>query len=817
MHFRPRYIVDRSVYTIPDFDEEYQKKIRSYPHSQKAKKLFSCSTARLKALLIQFFPIIGWLPKYNIKKSLIFDIISGISAGTIQVPQGMAFALLASLPPVNGLYSSFFPLLVYFFLGSIHHMVPGTFAVLSIIVGTVVQNEAPLEKFQHFNETLNETVTDNAAMNAYRMRIAGTVTCLTAVIQICLGFVQFGFISIYLSESFIRGFMTAAGLQILISLLKYIFGLTIHAYSGPLAIIYTFIDICKNLPKTNVAALIFAIITGVLLFIVKEINVRFKHKLPFPIPMETILVIVTTAISGGARLPQKFGIDVVGEIPLGLPPPEAPLVNLWGDMIGPAFSLAIVGYVINLAVGRTISARHSYIVNANQEMLALGFGNFFGSFFRIHVICCALSVTLAIEAGGGSSQFASLCVATVVLVILLVLGTYLEPLPKAVLGALIAVNLKNTLMQVTDPYYLWKKSKLDCCVWIVSFLSAFLLGLPYGVAVGVGFSALVVVFQTQFPVPTSLSFNCTPSNLLSCLKSPMQRFKKEIHHHICSCCLSAVNFPLPGSQAKEISGIKIITYCSPLYFANVEFFRKKVIKKSGFDPVKVLLAKKKYLKAVKNEEREIDTRRPSNLCTKQVSLQELVKEVEAETSMDCNNNSVDEAPRISYITVNTPNGLHEGTPKSPADPENVEDPIKLAHPIIDIHTLILDMSGVCFVDLMGIKVLGKMCSNYKKIGVTIYLAGIRDQVYEDIESGGMFDEGWLERSCLFLSVHDAVLYTLAKMSENKQDAAKEKVSDAAAVYVNEDMSSDENDDDVDLEQVMFGTMFDHSVGDHTIL
>ncbi|XP_078098281.1 solute carrier family 26 member 9-like [Mustelus asterias] len=790
MHFRPRYIVDRSAYSIPEFDEEYQKKIRSYPHSQKAKKLFSCSTARLKTLLIQFFPIIAWLPKYNIKKSLIFDIISGISAGTIQVPQGMAFALLASLPPVNGLYSSFYPLLVYFFLGSIHHMVPGTFAVLSIIVGSVVQAQAPIEKFQHFNESLNETITDTDAMNEERMKIAGTLTCLTAIIQLCLGFIQFGFISIYLSESFIRGFMTAAGLQILISLLKYIFGLSIHAYSGPLAIIYTFIDICKNLPKTNVASLIFALITAILLFIIKEINVRFKHKLPFPIPMEIVLVIVTTAISGGANMPEKYDIDVVGVIPLGLPPPDAPLVNLWSEMVGPAFSLAIVGYVINLAVGRTISARHGYDVNANQEMLALGFGNFFGSFFNIHVICCALSVTLAVEGGGGSSQFASLCVVLVVFVVLMALGTYLEPLPKAVLGALIAVNLKNTLMQITDPYYLWKKSKLDCCVWIVSFLSAFLLGLPYGVAVGVGFSALVVVFQTQF----------RNGHLVG------QIGASDIYRN-----------PKVYEKAKEISGIKIITYCSPLYFANVEFFRNKVIKKSGFDPAKVLLAKKKYLKAAKKEEQETETRRPSNLCTKQVSLQELVKEVEAETSMDCNNNSVDEAPRISYITVNTPNGLHEGTQKPAIDLENAEDPIKLAHPIIDIHTLILDMSGVCFVDLMGIKVLGKMCSNYKKIGVTIYLAGIRDQVYEDIETGGMFDEGGLERSCLFLSVHDAVLYTLAKSNENRQDAAKEKASGAAAVYINDDMSSDENDNDQDLEQVMFGTMFDNSVGDHTIL
>ncbi|XP_055510936.1 solute carrier family 26 member 9-like [Leucoraja erinacea] len=786
MHIRPRYIVDRSAYSIPEFDEEYQKKVRSYPHSQKARKLFSCSTARLKSIVIQLFPIISWLPKYNFKKAFIFDVIAGISGGTIQVPQGMAFALLASLPPVNGLYSSFFPLIVYFFLGSIHHMVPGTFAVLSIIVGQVVQTLAPMEKFQHFNETLNETVTDIPAMNAYRMHISGTLACLTAVIQICLGFVQFGFISIYLSESFIRGFMTAAGLQIFISVLKYIFGLTIHAYSGPLAIIYTFIDICKNLPKTNVASLIYALISSVLLFAVKEINVRFKHKLPFPIPMEIVIVVVTTAISGGLHMPRKYGIDVVGVIPLGMPSPQAPDVGLWSEMIGPAISLAIVGYIINLAIGRTIATRHGYDVNASQEMLALGCGNFFGSFFNIHVICCALSVTLAVEGGGGSSQFSSFFVVVVVLLVFMVLGVYLEPLPKSVLGALIAVNLKNTLMQVTDPYYLWKKSKLDCCVWVVSFLSAFLLGLPYGVAVGVGFSALVVVFQTQF----------RNGHLVG------QVAASDIYRN-----------PKIYEKAKEISGIKIITYCSPLYFANVEFFRTKVIKKSGFDPVKVLIAKKKYLKAAKREEQEMDARRPSNLVNKQVSLQELVKEVEAESSMDCNNNSVDESPRISYITVNTPNGLHERMDKSTLEADNPEDPIKLAHPIVDIHTLILDMSGVCFVDLMGIKVLGKMCSNYKKIGVTIFLAGIRDQVFEDIETGGMFEDHGLERSCLFLSVHDAVLYALA----SRQDAPKEKVPDASAIYMNEDVSSDENDVNQDLEQVMFGTMFDNSAGDHTIL
>uniref|UniRef100_A0A4W3GIU2 Solute carrier family 26 member 9 n=1 Tax=Callorhinchus milii TaxID=7868 RepID=A0A4W3GIU2_CALMI len=774
MQIRTRYIVDRAAYSVPEFDDEYQKKIRSYPHSEKARKLFRCSTARLKSVVLQLLPFLAWLPKYNIKKNLVVDVISGISGGTIQVPQGMAFALLASLPPVNGLYSSFFPLIVYFFLGTTHHMVPGTFAVLSIIVGSVCQSLVPDSEFQYFNETLNQTVTDTEGLYDARMKISGTLACLTGVIQISLGFVQFGFISIYLSESFIRGFMTAAGLQILISVLKYIFDLQIYPYSGVLAIIYTFIDICKGLPQTNVTSLIFALISCVVLFFVKEMNVRFKHKLPFPIPTEIFVVIIATAISGCLNFPEKYDISVVGHIPLGLPAPTLPQVGFWSNMIGSAFSLAIVGYVINLAMGRTLSAKHGYDISANQEMLALGCSNLFGGFFNIHVICCALSVTLAVEGSGGTSQIASLCVMILVFVVLMVLGVYLLPLPKSVLGALIAVNLKNTLMQMTDPYYLWKKSKLDCCVWLVSFFSAFLLGLPYGVAVGVGFSALVVVFQTQFR-NGSLIAQVGDSNI----------YKN----------------PKVYEKAKEISGIKIVTYCSPLYFANVDIFRQKVIKKSGIDPVKILLAKKKYLKEAKKEEQEVNGRKPNNHFNKQVSMQELVKEVEADASMDCNNNGGSENPRISYITVNAPNGLNEHTQKSSVRLQGSEDPLQMAPPIIDVHTLILDLSGVCFVDLMGIKVLGKMCSNFKKIGVNIYLASVQAQVYEDIEIGGMFDEGGLDRSCLFLSVHDAVLYAMVKANEGEQETGNDKAPGTTEIFMNDEVSSEENNDDQDLEQV----------------
>ncbi|KAM3841154.1 solute carrier family 26 member 9 [Vipera latastei] len=795
---RPRYIINRPAYSSNYFDEEFDRKSRSYPLGEKIKNLFRCSPSRLKLILYSLFPILVWLPKYKIRDYIVPDVLGGVSAGTIQVPQGMAFALLANLPPVNGLYSSFFPLITYFLLGGVPQMVPGTFAVISIIVGTVCHELAPDSEFQYFNHTANEIMVNNTAMEAARLEISATLACLTALIQICLGFVQFGFVAIYLSESFIRGFMTAAGLQILVSVLKYIFGLKIEAYTGPFAIVYTFIDICKNLSKTNVASLVFALISSVLLIIVKELNMKYMKKIRVPIPMEIIIVIVATAISGSFNMPKKYDMPIVGFINMGFPSATLPLVGKWKYMIGPAFSLAIVGYVINLAMGRTLGNKHGYDVDPNQEMLALGCSNFFGSFFKIHVICCALSVTLAVDGAGGKSQVASFCVAMVVMITMLSLGSYLSPLPKAVLGALIAVNLKNSLKQLTDPYYLWKKSKLDCMVWVVSFLSAFFLGLPFGLAVGVGFSILVVVFHTQFRNGSVLG----PVASTDIYKNP------KVY-----------------SKVQEIEGIKIVTYCSPLYFANSEIFREKVIAKTGVDPIKVYLARKKF---VKNQEKvTAAVQKTSKLKSifrkdKTVSLQELQKDFESTSPTDTNNNqTAANGNSISYIVFNpSVNSLSPNNTsceqRSTADhrksncsiiPASSIDPMSIAPPFVNFHTIILDMSGVCFVDLMGTKALGKLCTNYQRIGIKVFLANIPAQVYDDIRTGGVFEEGGLEPCHLFVTIHDAVLFATMNSSRATCHSVLEQRSNQTEVSVSDESLEDSSAEFQNLEEEMFGSIF----------
>ncbi|TNN54139.1 Solute carrier family 26 member 9 [Liparis tanakae] len=645
---RPRYVIDRPAYNLPDFDGEFDKKSRQFPVGEKVRKLF------------RHLPILSWLPKYKVKENLLCDVVSGVSAGTIQVPQGMAFALLANLPPVNGLYSSFFPLIPYFFMGTAHQMVPGTFAVLSIMVGMVCLRLAPESDFSHFNATLNATVVDTELMNEVRLGISGTLACLTAVIQIGLGFMQFGFVAIYLSESFVRGFMTAAGLQILISVLKYIFGIQVPPYSGPLAVVYTLVDIVRALGETNIASLVFALVSSVVLIVVKELSARYRHKLPFPVPIEIVIVVVATAISGPLHLPEIYHMDIVGEIPLGFPTPSLPTVSQWDGMLSTAFSLAIVGYVINLAMARTLAAKHGYDVDPNQEMLALGCSNFLGSFFKIHVICCALSVTLAVDNAGGTSQ--------------------------SVLGALIAVNLKNTLLQLSDPYYLWKKSKLDC------------------VSLG---------------------------------------------------CYIAAQWD------------------------------------TGLDPDKLILARRKFLEKeqkekVKEEKKDKETRRrkPSSLVNMKAQT---ISQLELQNDFDMNDDTNKPEPSTSYVNFRC-NDIEAGEEAGEEAPESdPPSPTLEAHPT-PFHTLILDLAG--------------MNLSYAMLGIKLYLANVQVQVYEELQVGGAFDDGHIERSNLFLSVHDAVVFAKQTYGERHVASKAETARQKLAMSVNEDK---------DLEQQQIGTTSDYKV------
>lgn len=249
-----------------------------------------CSASTAKSLLFRFLPILRWLPRYPVKDWLLGDIASGFSVGIMHLPQGLAYALLAGLPPVTGLYSSFYPVFLYFFFGTSRHNSVGPFAVISVMIGSVTESLLPSEDFLVSVDGGNTTIVDEKARDAARVDLVATITILSGIFQVALGLLQFGFVVTYLSDPLVRGYTTAASVHVLISQLKNVFGVSVGEYSGPLSLFKTFIEICKKLPQTNVGTLVTSIIAMLAIFIVKELNHKFSSKLPMPIPIELITV-----------------------------------------------------------------------------------------------------------------------------------------------------------------------------------------------------------------------------------------------------------------------------------------------------------------------------------------------------------------------------------------------------------------------------------------------------------------------------------------------------------------------------------------------
>ncbi|XP_061689043.1 solute carrier family 26 member 6 isoform X2 [Syngnathoides biaculeatus] len=484
----------------------------------------------------------------------------------MQLPQGMAYALLAGVPPVFGLYSSFYPVLIYFIFGTSQHISIGTFAVISVMLGGVTERLAPDSNFTVWDDVTNMSVLDVVGRDAERMRVATAVTFLTGLFQILLGLVHFGFMATYLSEPLVRGYTTGAAIHVIVSQLKYTFGISPSRYSGPLSLIYTVLKICYLIPHLNVGTLVVSIVAIVSLILGKELNSYLSKKIPVPIPVELLGVTIGTLVSWQVNLQEEYKVDVVGKIPSGLQPPIFPSASLFGQVIGDAFALAVVGYGIAISLGRIFALKYGYKVDSNQELIALGLSNSIGSMFQCIVVSCSMSRSLVQESAGGKTQVSAAVSAIVILFTTLWIGALFEHLPKAMLAAIIYVNLHGMMKQFMDIPALWRSNKTDMVVWVATFLLTLLLNPDLGLAAAIGFAMLTVIFRTQLPKYSTLG------------QVPNTEIYKPLEDN---------------NQVRDVPGILIFRSSATLYFANAEMYQDALGRKSGFDITKILSAKKK--------------------------------------------------------------------------------------------------------------------------------------------------------------------------------------------------------------------------------
>ncbi|XP_023275747.1 solute carrier family 26 member 6 [Seriola lalandi dorsalis] len=699
---RTGYSVNRKILDEGAVDEMAQKSESKTSVCEKVKQSLRCSGPRLKNCLLGSFPVASWLPRYSIRDNALGDLISGISVGIMQLPQGMAYALLASVPPVFGLFSSFYPVLIYFLFGTSKHISIGTYAVMSVMIGGVTDRLAPDSNFMIWDNETNSSIVDTISRDAERVRVAAAVTFLSGLFQILLGLVQFGFVVTYLSEPLVRGYTTGAAIHVIVSQLKYTFGISPVRHSGPLSLIYTVLEVFYLLPQTNIGTLVVSIVAIVGLILTKELNAYLSKKLPVPIPVELLAVVVATLVSWQVNLQDRYGVDVVGFIPSGLQPPVLPAASLFGQVIGDAFALAVVGYGIAISLGRIFALKYGYKVDSNQELIALGLSNSIGGIFQCFAISCSMSRTMVQESTGGKTQVAGALSAVVILVIVLWIGALFEELPKAVLAAIIFVNLHGMMKQFLDIPALWRSNRIDMVIWVATFILTLLLNPDLGLAAAIAFSMLTVIFRTQLPKYSLLG------------QVPDTDIYRPLEDY---------------NQVKKLPGILIFRSSATLYFANAEMYQDALGEKCGVDITKILSAKKKLEAKRKRHEKKNAKKAKKNAGD--------TEEPERAEQED-----------IAVIEMDA-----EFNPSLP-------------------KAIILDLSPVNFLDTVGVKTLRNIRRDYGETGVEVLLAGCQPGVVDNLQTGGFFTDK-VTKSCLFYTIHDAVLHCQSATTQSQDKGITE--------------------------------------------
>ncbi|XP_034434431.1 chloride anion exchanger-like [Hippoglossus hippoglossus] len=716
---RKQYLVDRCVYSEDSLAEDHVELHRVHKTIlHHVREYLTCDSKRAKNAVLSLLPIIGWMRIYRVREWLLGDVVSGVSTGLVAIMQGLAFSLLASLPASYGLYTAFFPMLTYFFLGTSRHISVGSFPVLSLMIGAVVTRLVPVD-----GPSANITGFENLTQDQQRVLVASSVTFLVGIFQLAMGVLQVGFIVVYLSDTLVSGFTTAAAVHILVSQLKFVLGLIVPGLSGPLSIIYTLEKIFDQITSTNICDLVMTIVIMVIVFIVKELNDKYKAKLPVPIPIEVIMTIIACGISYGFNFQERFNVDVVGAMVSGYETPIAPSIEVFQESAVEAFPIAIVGFAVAFSVAKVYSIKHDYTIDGNQELIAFGVSNIFGASFRSFAASTALSRTAVQESSGGRTQIAGLISAMMAMIVTLQLGFLLEPLPKSVLGALVIVNLKGMLMQFREIPYLWRRDKPEFVVWVATCLGAILLGLDLGLAVGLGVELITVVFRTQFP-------RC--SVLANISGTDLYRDRKDYLHIF------------------EPRGVRIFRIPSPIFFANIEFFREKLIEAVGFNPLRVLRKRNKALRKIKKLLQENDNHSREVRPKTQACLRVLFSETTDESCV--NKEEMDQPADLKGLPFRMD--------------WNAELPNNISVPRVDLHSLILDFSAVSFLDISALKGLKVGLKEFIRIDVEVYIVSCDGEFIKMLHMCMFFDDE-IRTSMFFPTLHDAMLHVLEKHKDDK--------------------------------------------------
>ncbi len=411
----------------------------------------------------------SWLFEYR-KEYFLKDVFGGLTVGVLLIPQGMAYAILAGLPPVYGLYASIVPGIVYSLFGTSRHLSVGPVAMDSLLVASFLGTLAHIGP-------------------EYYIALSFMLAALMGAVQVILGLLRMGFIVNFLSKPVISGFTSAASIIIGASQIKYILG--VNPEGGNL-IHDIFHNIYEVVDQYNLYAMGLGIGSMVIIY-------ALRKWLP-KIPSALVIVVLSSLVVWGANL-ESNNIDIVGAIPSGLPSFQIPVfdMDLLQEMVPMVLTLAVIAFMEAISVAKTVEAHHDdYEVNPNKELVAIGLSNLIGSFFMSYPITGGFSRTAVSDASGTRTPLAALIAVGMVVLTLLFFTSWFYFLPKAALASIIIVAVSR-LVNIQYPKELWKSRRVEFWMLIATFIFTLFVGITYGIAVGVGLSLMVMIYLTTKP------------------------------------------------------------------------------------------------------------------------------------------------------------------------------------------------------------------------------------------------------------------------------------------------------------------------------
>uniref|UniRef100_A0A670I817 Solute carrier family 26 member 8 n=1 Tax=Podarcis muralis TaxID=64176 RepID=A0A670I817_PODMU len=440
--------------------------------------------------ILNVFPFLNWLCSYRVTEWILGDIHAGINVGMVQIFQGLSGIVITGLPlpVINSFYSAFCCSLAYVIFGTSRHMSIGEYC------------------------------------SAWLFQSSRECTLLLC----CIGL---GFVTTYLSESLINAYLTAAALHVIISQFSFIFGIVIDFHSGPLAFFYNLVYYCMGLPKANSTSILLFLLSVLMLRVSKCIKITYKHS-PVEFPMELLLVGTLRSLN------KKYMATSEGTQNLSyfrfLHPTLPDFSNLKKILLH-ASSLAIVSYFLLIFVAKKYGNIHNYHIRHTQDLMAIGLCNVTSSFFKSFAVSCALSTTVIQEKTGGKTQLAALIGVSLMLAVVLKLGTYFQYLPNAVVAAIVLVNMFPFLEKFMDVPFLWRQDKYDFGIWIVTFLSVICLGLDIGLGISMGFAFFIISVRSHrycllWRVRTANEISSASSLALIRWSRIESRYPSEIHY-----------------------------------------------------------------------------------------------------------------------------------------------------------------------------------------------------------------------------------------------------------------------------------------------